>query len=725
MRAASSERGTGRRAAVLALFTFVAAALLATYPLLRHPTHTIAGGLGDPIILTTVLAWDADRLWHGLHGLWDPPFLYPHHWTLAYSEHMLGVAIFTAPVEWLFGNPVLTYNVAYIGSYVLAGFGMFLLTRTLWGRADAAMLAGLAFALTPYRLAHTTHLQVLMNGWMPIGLLALHRYFASGSRRWLAAFAAAYLLTGLSNGYYLYFFLLPIGVVIGVELLRPRMPRQRILGEMAFASLAIGAALAPIVYVYFRLQRDMGFTRDPSMLRGLSARLPDYFRIAVGAWNWGGLLPSGAGERQLFHGFTVIVFAVVGGCTIAARDRDVTPVGGWRRIVITYGLIAALAVLLSMGPGPWRPYLWLFSVVPGFSGMRVPARFASIVIVALAVLAGAGFAWLFDRLPRRVAAAAALAFVAVIVLEGQHGISVTEVPGWRENTWDRVAYSWLRDSPPGGVLELDITELNYFRTATTMFQLHALEHRHPIVNGYSGWSTELQELLGARTSPLREPGRLPEVVRGLRRVGVRYVLLHQATFVEQEQELMRQIVAEMQDAHDQIAEAHEWQGTWAWRLKDIDPRPPAPAGLTLLDPKAFELRASHQAARLPLIFDGNLDTRWMTGERQAGTEWVEVRLPRPADLRRLEMVGAGRTLLDYPQHLSIDSTDPAGASQSLFDDGVVDRYVESVAFNDLHPSITLKLPRNQTVMLRIGQTGRGASWWSIHELKLWEQKEAR
>ena len=68
------------------------------------------------------------------------------------------------------------------------------------------MLAGLAFELTPYRLAQTSHLQVLMNGWMPIGLLALHRYFASGSRWWLAAFAAVFVVLGLSNGYYLYFF---------------------------------------------------------------------------------------------------------------------------------------------------------------------------------------------------------------------------------------------------------------------------------------------------------------------------------------------------------------------------------------------------------------------------------------------------------------------------------------------------------------------------------------
>ena len=235
---------------------------MATYPLLRHPARTIAGGLGDPIILTTVLAWDADRFLHGLRGLWDPPFFFPHRWALAYSEHMLGVAIFTAPVEWLFGNPVLTYNVAYIGSYVLAGFGMFLLTRALWGNAAAALLSGLAFALTPYRLAQTSHLQVLMNGWMPIGLLALHRYLATGSRRWLAAFAAAYLLTALSNAYYTYFFLLPIGVVIGIELVRPRLPRTRILRDLAVAGLAIAAVMAPIALVYIRLQRDMGFTRD-------------------------------------------------------------------------------------------------------------------------------------------------------------------------------------------------------------------------------------------------------------------------------------------------------------------------------------------------------------------------------------------------------------------------------------------------------------------------------
>ena len=713
-----------RRTTLTALLVFIAAAMLATYPLVLRPSQTIAGGLGDPIILTTVLAWDADRFLHGLRGLWDPPFLFPHHWTLAYSEHMLGVAVFTAPIQWAFGNAVLTYNVAYIGSYALAGFGMFLLTRALWGRADAAVLAGLAFALTPYRLAQSTHLQVLMNGWMPIGLLGLHRYFASGLRRWLLVFAAAYLLTGLSNGYYLYFFLLPIGVAIGVELLRPRMPRRRLLGDLAVAGVGIAAVLAPIVYVYFRLQQEMRFTRDPGMLPGLSATLADYFRVASGAWNWGGLLLDGGGERQLFHGFAVITFAVVGMCTVAARDHDEAALGSRRRTVIIYGLIAALAVWLSMGPGPWRPYGWLFRFVPGFNGMRVPARLASVVVLALAVLAGGGLTWFLERLSKRTAAVAIVAIAAVTMLEGQRGVGVSEIPGWRDKSWDRVAYEWLRDSPLGAVLELNITEMDDFHAFTPVYQLNALDHRHPIVNGYTGWKSNLQELLGGAASPLREPGHVADALRGLRRIGVRYVLLHERTFTNREES--RRIIADVQAAADQIAEAHQWPELWAWRLKESDARPGAAATLIPLDTKAASLRASHQERRLPLILDGNLDTRWMTGEHQTGSEWIEVRLASASDVGRIQIVGADRTLLDYPRRLRIDSTGAdGGAAQVLFDDGVIDRYVESVAFDGRYPAMTIDLPPNRTTVLRIAQTGRGIGWWSVHELRIWERKERR
>ena len=283
-----------RRTDLLALGAFVGAALAATWPLVLRIGHTTAGGDADPMLVSTVLAWDADRFAHGLRGFWDAPWLFPYRHSLAYSEHLIGIALFTAPIQWITGNQFIAYNTAYIGSYVLAGFGMFLLTRALWGRADAALLAALAFELTPYRLAQTPHLQVLMNGWMPIGLLALHRYFASGSRRWLAAFAAVFVVLGLSNGYYLYFFALPVAVVIAAEMIRgtPTLPRGRVWLDLAAAGLAVGLAIAPIAFVYYQLQREHGFTRTIEQL-GLSAGVSDYFHVAAGAWTWGGLLSIG------------------------------------------------------------------------------------------------------------------------------------------------------------------------------------------------------------------------------------------------------------------------------------------------------------------------------------------------------------------------------------------------------------------------------------------------
>src|SRR5215510_2581766 len=175
-------------------------------PLLSAATHAIPGELRDPLLNTWILAWDAERIRHGFAGFWDSPILYPYQSTLAFSEHLLGVAIFAAPIEWMTGNPVLAYNAAFFTSYVFAGIAMFLLARELTGRNDAAVVAAAIFAFYPYRAAQVGHLQLLVNGWMPLSLLGLHRYFATGSRTALAGAAAAYWFLAMSNGYYLFLF---------------------------------------------------------------------------------------------------------------------------------------------------------------------------------------------------------------------------------------------------------------------------------------------------------------------------------------------------------------------------------------------------------------------------------------------------------------------------------------------------------------------------------------
>ena len=57
---------------------------------------------------------------------------------------------------------------------------MYLLALSLTGSRPAAAVAGVLFVFVPFRAQEAGHLQSLMYGWMPIGLWALHRYFATG-----------------------------------------------------------------------------------------------------------------------------------------------------------------------------------------------------------------------------------------------------------------------------------------------------------------------------------------------------------------------------------------------------------------------------------------------------------------------------------------------------------------------------------------------------------------
>ena len=90
----------------------------------------------------------------------------------------------------------------------------------------------------------------------------------------------------------------------------------------------------------------------------------------------------------------------------------------WLGTVAAFAILAgALAFLLSLGPeirtngrliGEAGPYSLLYSHVPGFDGLRVPARYAMIVTLCLAIAAGIGADVVVRRFRRGSAIAAVL-----------------------------------------------------------------------------------------------------------------------------------------------------------------------------------------------------------------------------------------------------------------------------------------------------------------------------
>ena len=205
-------------------------------------------------------------------------------------------------------------------------------------------------------------------------------------------------------------------------------------------------------------------------------------------------------------------------------------------------LFLAAAVLLSLGPVPASagrrlgidgPYLWLYQLVPGFDGLRVPARFAMVAYVFLSILAGYGLAAL-DRLgrgPVLVAAAGALFLVeatgAPIGLNLPMGARGLARPPERVEPAASAppVYHALRELPPGTV----VAELPFGATAWELrYVYYSTVHRHRLLNGFSGgFPRSYHQHRQWLENPVRTPD---DAWSALRQAGATHVVVHRRAY---------------------------------------------------------------------------------------------------------------------------------------------------------------------------------------------------
>jgi hypothetical protein len=211
-----------------------------------------------------------------------------------------------------------------------------------------------------------------------------------------------------------------------------------------------------------------------------------------------------------------------------------------------FAVAAAAAAFLAFGPRievMGRPmatglYGLLFDYVPGFDGLRVPARYLMLVTLFVAVLAGLGAATLLSIRRRAGAMALVAAGAAGILYEARVAPMSTNQPvipdaryyapaapavGRRINPIYRV----VGQLPASSVLiEFPFGEPAYEIIAV----FHAGEHRRRLVNGYSGF---FPRSYTDRVGPLRDvtadPRRAADVLRA---TGATHALVHEGAFMD-------------------------------------------------------------------------------------------------------------------------------------------------------------------------------------------------
>jgi hypothetical protein len=256
-----------------------------------------------------------------------------------------------------------------------------------------------------------------------------------------------------------------------------------------------------------------------------------------------------------------------------------------------------------------------------------------------------------------------------------------------------------------------------------VFQYNALAHGHPVINGYSGYGSLLQDFLGGPASPLLDLRQIGPTLEGLRGIGVRYVTVHSGKWDEWLGHRPKEVAEALSASVDQVEEERYFSGIRAWRLPP--PVPPAPFPLDSivpLEPGAFAITASAMPERLPAAFDKDLRTRWFTGAPQTGQEWIRLEFARETDVARLvfdmDAVGVG----DYPRRLSIEAEAADGVRRTVFSGSIVPQIIEGIAAAAGHAPAVVDLPPNATRVLWIRQLGQTRAWyWGINEMAVYRR----
>ncbi len=490
---------------------FLALAVFWTWPLAGHLSSRIPHDPGDPVLNAWLLWWNAHAV-PFTSRWWNPPIFFPMRGALALSEHLAGIGIIVAPVQLLHANALAAYNIALILSFALSGCFTFLLVHHLLRstpgavRDLGALSAGLAYGFGPYRAGQLAHLQVLTSQWMPLALLAMHGYLDDGRRRWLTLFAVAWLLQALSNGYYLLFF----PVLIGCWLLWFIDWRRRPSRGAAIAATWAGSSLllVPTLFEYANVQHRLGLVRTAGEMALFSAR-PESFLQASGMLAFWRTRPTLTTEEFLFPGLTTIVVtaaAVV--ATILSKQpsaRSTSVRSPAQSAFIFYVMAALLMWALALGPGSpgssraWlHPYTFL-TCLPGFEGLRVPARFAMLATLCISIACGLGLAIVAPKGRKALGATAACVVVGLLADGWLHSMPLATPPG-RVN---------LPDVPQAAVLELPAGE----GSVDVAAMYRQTQHGRPLVNGYSGHTPPHYVLLSLA---LRrgDPSAIMELARG-------------------------------------------------------------------------------------------------------------------------------------------------------------------------------------------------------------------
>lgn len=708
-----------------------------------------------------------------LASVYDNYFCAPTPFSITNNESHFGLSLLYAPLFIATSDPLLSYNLLLLLCMTLSGFFTYLLVRELSGSALAGVLSGVAYAFCPYVFFELGRIQLVAAQWIPLFAIFLHRAATTGS---LGALLGLALTFAMQIGCCLYYamFLIVYGVFVGAWLVvRNRLWTRTFALRLAAAGLVAGVLVAPMVYPYFRARQDFGQVRSKELSSRYSGKLADLAKVYPEnkALSFMHDKAEGPAEPIAFPGFTLLLLAAVAALAPIVRalrsaepkDRNrqlrfvllavaapplavaasfvahsflagllvvIASIMAWRRLrserllpplTAVYVALLALAVALYLGPVPFEHggaevhglYYYLYRYAPGFDGIRYVSRFAVLIMLALAVLAGFG-ATLLLRGPRGARLAGFTVLLCAMLLELRNApVTLARLPS---KSHLPPVYEWLARHPgPEPIATIPAYTMGYYGARNDYF---ALFHRRRTIDGKSSWMPPVTY------THIYETRRFPRSsgMRLLQTLGAKYLVLHTEEMRDRAARVLRWLDGRPESYQRRFASGEQY-------VYEILPSkdssltllstPKIPEAAVLVPRTDLDMRAGSAPTHVRQAIDGDTASRWESGRNQHAGMWFELHLRRARELVALELTDY-EDAFEAPAAFRLSVTDPDGKVQVVMERPLLRYYYDQV----YHPrtfAFRIVLPRpvlTQSVRVELldGVAGRRLS---IHEAKLW------
>lgn len=470
----------------------------------------IPGDLADSRFNSALLEFFYRSLLAVLHGrpgaFLDAPFFYPWPRVTNFSDTFWGDAEVFALARSFGEGTVRSFQVWFVAGFLLTYAATFVSFRRLglaaWGAASGAFM----FTFPLPMAAQFDHVQLVYRLWVPVAILAFHRFFTRRSPRAGAAcilFVALQLLAGIYLGLFLCLLLASYAVAlcfVGRRRLVPSGPatfRPVRSGELVMTAALLMAAVIILTIVgrpYLDVQAMYGFTRAWPEVAQMLPR-PGSYLLASASMLWPNLSSSfsypALQEHQLFPGLSAIIPVVWFMLSKRARARH--PLAGV--MLVTLAILFSLTIYVD-----GRTLYRFIFLIPGFSSIRAVARVILVMMLPLAAL----FGLLMDdlaapgphRLVRRCVASVLSAF---LVVECSWVVVANSTPADWQARLDALEARLPKTLPPHAILAVagpPFRSADAFPWALTQTdaEVAAVGLGISTLNGYSGnqpptWST--------------------------------------------------------------------------------------------------------------------------------------------------------------------------------------------------------------------------------------------